>query len=135
MCIRDRTKGEQIISEKLARNVLEVLALVTGADGTAKLAQVPGFSVGGKTGTVRKSGVNGYLDSEYVAWFVGIAPMNEPRYVTAILIDQPKGEYYGGAAAAPTYSRITQEVLRMRNVRPDYADEDQFVALSEGRYN
>ena len=110
MCIRDRHR-------------------VTGPGGTATLAQVPGFSVGGKTGTVHKVGDAGYLDDQYVALFVGIAPIDAPRYVTAILVDQPLGDHYGGGlAAAPVYSRITEEVLRIRNARPELAESPSLLA-------
>ena len=112
--------------------MLQVLDRVTEPGGTATLAQVPGFSVGGKTGTVHKVGEGGYLDDQYVALFVGIAPMAVPRYVTAILIDQPRGDHYGGGlAAAPVYSRITGEVLRIRNAQPEQTDLRDFLA-SEG---
>ena len=104
---------------------------VTEPGGTATLAQVRGFSVGGKTGTVHKVGQGGYLDDQYVALFVGIAPMDSPRYVTAVLIDQPRGDHYGGGlAAAPVYSRITEEVLRIRNARPDRAGMSALLAAS-----
>ena len=122
-------KGERVVSADVAEDVLTVLARVTEPGGTATLAQVPGFSVGGKTGTVHKVGEAGYLDDQYVALFVGIAPISEPRYVTAILVDQPRGDHYGGGlAAAPVYSRITEEVLRIRNVRPERSDAGALLA-------
>ena len=125
--------GERVIDADIARNVLQVLDRVTGPGGTATLARVPGFSVGGKTGTVHKVGEGGYLDDQYVALFVGIAPMSEPRYVTAILIDQPRGDHYGGGlAAAPVYSRITEEVLRIRNAQPEQSDMGALLAKSGG---
>ena len=125
--------GERVIDEAIASQVLTVLSRVTDQGGTATLARVPGFSVGGKTGTVHKVGEQGYLDNEYVALFVGIAPMDRPRYVTAILIDQPRGDHYGGGlAAAPVYSRITQEVLRIRNAAPESADMSGLLAASGG---
>ena len=109
-----------------------MLDRVTGPGGTATLAQVPGFSVGGKTGTVHKVGETGYLDDQYVALFVGIAP-KKPRYVTTILIDQPRGDHYGGGlAAAPVYSSITEEVLRIRNAQPDRASAGALVAAYHG---
>ena len=84
---------------------------------------------GGKTGTVHKVGEGGYLDDQYVALFVGIAPMTAPRYVTAILIDQPRGDHYGGGlAAAPVYSRVTEEVLRIRNAQPEQTDLGALLA-------
>jgi len=113
--------------------VLKVLDRVTQPGGTATLAHVPGFSVGGKTGTVHKVGEGGYLDDQYVALFVGIAPMTSPRYVTAILIDQPRGDHYGGGlAAAPVYARITEEVLRIRNARPEQEALGAMLASSGG---
>ena len=125
----DAVQGERVVSAAIARDVLSVLARVTEPGGTATLARVPGFSVGGKTGTVHKVGEAGYIDDQYVALFVGIAPISEPRYVTAILVDQPRGDHYGGGlAAAPVYSRITEEVLRIRNARPERADIGALLA-------
>ncbi len=111
--------SERVIAAEIAEQVLTVLERVTGEHGTATRARVAGFSVGGKTGTVHKVGAQGYIDDQYLALFVGIAPMNEPRYVTAIMVDQPLGnDYGGGAAAAPIYARITEGVLRLRNATP-----------------
>ena len=125
--------GKRVVDAQVAQDVLQVLGRVTGAGGTATLAQVPGFSVGGKTGTVHKVGSTGYLDDQYVALFVGVAPMNNPRYVTTILIDQPRGDHYGGGlAAAPVYSRITEEVLRIRNAQPDRSSAGTLVAAYRG---
>jgi cell division protein FtsI (penicillin-binding protein 3) len=122
-------QGDRVVTAEIARDVLTVLGRVTQPGGTATLAQVRGFSVGGKTGTVHKVGEGGYLDDQYVALFVGIAPINEPRYVTAILVDQPLGDHYGGGlAAAPVYSRITEEVLRIRNARPERSDTGALLA-------
>ncbi len=122
-------QGDRVVTAEIAHDVLTVLGRVTKPGGTATLAQVRGFSVGGKTGTVHKVGEGGYLDDQYVALFVGIAPINEPRYVTAILVDQPLGDHYGGGvAAAPVYSRITEEVLRIRNARPERSDTGALLA-------
>lgn len=129
----DLPPGKQVVDADIAAAVLEVLDRVTGPGGTATLARVPGFSVGGKTGTVHKVGEGGYLDDQYVALFVGIAPMSAPRYVTAILIDQPRGDHYGGGlAAAPVYSRITEEVLRIRNAQPEQSEMGALLATSGG---
>ena len=126
--------GERVIDKAVAEDVLRVLDRVTEPGGTATLAQVPGFSVGGKTGTVHKVGEGGYLDDQYVALFVGIAPMTAPRYVTAILIDQPRGDHYGGGlAAAPVYSRVTEEVLRIRNAQPEQTDLGALLASTGAR--
>jgi cell division protein FtsI (penicillin-binding protein 3) len=121
--------GRQIISPVVAEKVVTVLHRVTGSEGTAQRATVAGFDVGGKTGTVHKVGSEGYLDDRYVALFAGVAPVESPRYVTVVVIDEPEGDTYGGgAAAAPVYSRITQEVLRIQNVVPSTAEP-----VSKGR--
>ncbi len=122
--------AKRVIDEETARQILTVLHRVTGEEGTAKKARVAGFSVGGKTGTVHKVGAGGYLPDQYLALFVGIAPIENPRYVTAIVIDQPKGDNYGGgSAAAPVYSRITDGVLRLYNETPQ-ADPESKLQLA-----
>lgn len=127
-------EGRQVVSPEIARKIITVLHRVTGDEGTATRASVPGFSVGGKTGTVHKVGNAGYLDDRYVALFAGVSPIDSPRYVTVVVIDEPEGDVYGGgAAAAPVYSRITQEVLRIRNAVPDAAtDADVLLMASAG---
>jgi cell division protein FtsI (penicillin-binding protein 3) len=116
--------GERIISSQIAREVLGVLQAVTGDEGTARKARVPGFAVGGKTGTVRKVGPQGYIADQYVAWFAGIAPIDDPRIVTVVVINDPKGEAYGGGAvAAPVFSTITQGALRLLNIAPTETGE------------
>lgn len=128
------SQGQQVISPEIAQKVVTVLHRVTGDEGTARRASVPGFSVGGKTGTVHKVGNSGYLDDRYVALFAGVSPIESPRYVTVVVIDEPEGDVYGGgAAAAPVYSRITQEVLRIRNAIPDSVEKtDPLLLASAG---
>lgn len=111
--------GEQVISPAVARKVLSVLNAVTGDEGTARRARVPGYRVGGKTGTVHKVGPQGYIEDSYVALFAGIAPVDDPRVVTVVVINEPKGEEYGGgAAAAPVFSAVTRGALRLLGVTP-----------------
>ncbi|RLA46773.1 MAG: penicillin-binding protein 2, partial [Gammaproteobacteria bacterium] len=87
--------------------------------GTARKARVPGYQVGGKTGTVRKVGPGGYSGDRHVALFAGIAPSNDPRLVTVVVINDPKGKLYGGGAvAAPVFSEVTKGALRILNVPP-----------------
>ncbi len=112
-------EGHRVIDRVIADKVLQVLYEVTGESGTGKKARVAGYRVGGKTGTVHKVGPGGYQDDKYVALFAGIAPMDDPRFVTVVVIDQPKGDAYGGgAAAAPVFSRVASGVLRLLNVAP-----------------
>jgi cell division protein FtsI (penicillin-binding protein 3) len=111
--------GERVVSPQIAQEVLGVLHAVTGEHGTARKARVPGYPVGGKTGTVHKVGPGGYLADQYVALFAGIAPVDNPRIVTVVVINGPQGEAYGGgAAAAPVFSSVTQGALRLLNVAP-----------------
>ena len=129
----DAAPGERIISAQIAREVLGVLHAVTGDEGTARKARVPGFAVGGKTGTVRKVGPQGYIADQYVAWFAGIAPIEDPRIVTVVVINDPKGAAYGGGAvAAPVFSTVTQGALRLLNVAPTEAGELAAASAAAG---
>jgi len=111
--------GQRVISAKTARQVREMLRLAAGPGGTAPQAQAIGYSVGGKTGTARKQEGRSYTN-KYRAWFVGLAPVSDPRIVVAVMVDEPsKGVYYGGAVAAPVFSQVVQQTLRMMNVAPD----------------
>ncbi len=112
--------GERIMPELVARQVLDMMEQVTLKGGTGSRAQVPAFRVGGKTGTVHKVGANGYEDDQYVAVFAGVAPIDNPRFVAIVVVDEPQGqEYYGGEVAAPVFSRIMAGTLRLMNVAPD----------------
>jgi cell division protein FtsI (penicillin-binding protein 3) len=111
--------GNRVISSETAAEVLEVLHAVTAEEGTATKAQVPGYQVGGKTGTVHKVGPGGYQKDKYVALFAGIAPVDDPRIVSVVVINEPKGEAYGGgSAAAPVFSEIARGALRVLNIPP-----------------
>jgi cell division protein FtsI (penicillin-binding protein 3) len=88
--------------------------------GTAPKAQVTGYRVAGKTGTAHKLEGRGYAAKRYVSSFVGLAPVSNPRIIVAVMIDEASGgEYYGGAVAAPVFSRITEATLRALNVPND----------------
>ncbi len=120
--------GTQIIPKKIANQVLKMLQTVVGPQGTARRAKVDGYNVAGKTGTVHKVGKNGYEDDRYVSIFAGIAPVDNPKIVTVVVIDEPSGrEYYGGEVAAPIFSRVTQASLRLLKVAPTQVDS-YFVA-------
>ncbi|MAS25004.1 MAG: cell division protein [Oceanospirillaceae bacterium] len=111
---------DQVMSAKTARQVLNMLETVTSDIGTGRRARVEGYRVGGKTGTAHKVGQQGYEDDEYTAVFAGVAPISDPDLVLVVVIDSPQGkEYYGGEVAAPVFSRIMEQSLRMRQVAPD----------------
>jgi len=112
-------EGKQIIAQETAAQLLGMLHAVTGEEGTARKARVSGYQVGGKTGTVHKVGPGGYEKHKYVALFAGIAPIDNPRIVTVVVINDPKGKLYGGGAvAAPVFSQITSGTLRILGVPP-----------------
>jgi len=118
--------GEQILSERYTRQVRKMLKAVVSEGGTGTKANVPGYHVAGKTGTVKKVGKNGYTDNKYISTFVGMAPSENPRLVMAITIHEPRGEhYYGGEVAAPVFSHVMAGALRLLDVAPDVLPENQ----------
>ncbi len=126
------TPGVQVFSAKSAKAVRHMLNLATSTGGTGPKAQTMGYSVGGKTGTARKQEGKGYSDKKYRSWFVGIAPIDNPRIVVAVMVDEPSnGKFYGGEVAAPVFSETVAQTLRMLGVQPDMAVKPQIVAQAE----
>jgi cell division protein FtsI (penicillin-binding protein 3) len=112
--------GKPVFSAEVANNVKDMLELVVQAGGTGVRAQVAGYRIGGKTGTAHKLGPKGYEKDKYVGSFVGIAPASNPRLIMAVMIDEPTtGQYYGGTVAAPVFSSVMSEVLRLLAVPQD----------------
>ena len=123
--------GVRVFSAKTAGQVRHMLQLAAGEGGTAPRAQVMGYSVGGKTGTAHKQEGAVYADKKYRAWFVGMAPINNPRIVVAVMVDEPSnGKYFGGDVAAPVFSQVVQQTLRMMGVQPDIEFKPQIVTHS-----
>ena len=116
----NQNEGKRIIKEETAIEILKMLEKVV-VDGTSKKAKVAGYRVGGKSGTVWKiSGTGGYSNDRYRAIFAGVAPIEDPRLVAVVLIDEPTGEfYYGGDVAAPVFSEIISESLQLLAIPPD----------------
>jgi len=112
--------GTRVMSQTTAREMLAMLELVTGDGGTAPLARVTGYRVGGKTGTAHKLVNGNYAANKYISSFVGLAPASNPRLVVAVMIDEPGGKlYYGGLVAAPVFSRVMAGALRFMAIPPD----------------
>ncbi len=121
-------QGVRVFSQETARSVRHMLELATRKGGTAPKAQTMGYSVGGKTGTAHKVEGKGYAAKRYRSWFVGLAPVENPRIVVAVMIDEPRnGEYYGGLVAAPVFSETVQQTLRILGVQPDMSVTPQIV--------
>ena len=127
--------GTQVLSEKTANQVRKMLQMAAGPGGTGQKAQTIGYSVGGKSGTAYKQIGKSYGSAgnrKYRGWFVGMAPIEKPRIIVAVMIDEPSaGQYYGGAVAAPVFSEVVQQTLRMMAVQPDMAVKPQIVAAVE----
>lgn len=112
--------GVQVFKPETAQAVRKMLEMAAGPQGTAPLAQISGYRVGGKTGTAYKQENGSYQTNKYIASFVGFAPVSRPRIVVAVMIDEPSaGKHYGGEVAAPIFARITGETLRALRVAPD----------------
>ena len=120
--------GVKVFSAENARAVRRMLQMAAGPGGTGQRAQTVGYSVGGKSGTAHKQVGKGYASNKYRAWFTGMAPIEEPRIIVAVMIDEPSdGQYYGGLAAAPVFSEVVQQTLRMMGVQPDMSVKPQIV--------
>lgn len=118
-----RSQGQPIFFDQTAREMRAMLELAVTKGGTGVRAQVPGYHVGGKTGTANKIEAGAYV-KKYVASFVGIAPLSNPRLVVAVMIDEPsENGFYGGLVAAPLFSEIMQMALNYLGVPPDKLED------------
>ena len=121
--------GQQVIPANIAFEVMEMMEGVSEKGGTAPKAKVEGYRIAGKTGTSRKAEAGGYGD-DYVAVFAGLAPVSNPRFAIAVMINEPQGDrYYAGDVAAPVFSAVMKSALLLSHVRPD--DENERYTLLE----
>jgi cell division protein FtsI (penicillin-binding protein 3) len=111
--------AQNVMSPTTAQAVLTMMESVVQADGTGKRAMIDGYRVPGKTGTAYKFINNAYSNTRYMTSFIGIAPASRPRLVVAVQIDEPKKDDSGGRAAAPVFSRVMSEALRLLDIPPD----------------
>jgi cell division protein FtsI (penicillin-binding protein 3) len=116
--------SKRIFKPATTRRVRDMLEHVISKEGTAYQARVEGYRVAGKTGTVKKAAASGgYTSDKYLSVFVGMAPASNPRFVIAVVVDEPTtGQYYGGLVAAPAFSRVMAGILRIYGVEPDGMD-------------
>ena len=106
-----------------------MLQLAAGPGGTAPLAQTRAIRSAARPAPRTSRKARSYATNKYRAWFVGMAPIDNPRIVVAVMIDEPsKGKYYGGAVAAPVFSQVVQQTLRLMGVPPDLAVTPQIMA-------
>lgn len=118
-------QGEKIVDKKYTDQVKTMLQKVVAAEGTGKRARTISYTVAGKTGTAFKS-ISGRYTNKQVSSFAGMAPVDNPRIVTMVVIDEPQGAgttANGGMVAAPAFSKVTEDALRMLQVPPDATTE------------
>ena len=124
--------GIPVFSSDTAAKVRKMLQMAAGPGGTGQKAQTAGYSVGGKSGTAYKQIGKGYGSEgnrKYRSWFVGMAPVDKPRIIVGVMLDEPSaGKYYGGEVAAPVFSETVQQTLRVMGVQPDIGIRPQIVA-------
>ena len=120
---RSPMDDQRVMSRAVAADLIKMLQRVAES-GTGSKASMEAYSVAGKTGTARKVGKAGYDDTRHIAFFAGMTPAESPRLVGIVMIDEPKGDRYGGGAiAAPVFSRVMAGALRLLNVTPNYLDK------------
>jgi cell division protein FtsI (penicillin-binding protein 3) len=124
-----QVQGVRVFSAHNAQAMRKMLNMAAGPGGTAPKAQTMGYSVGGKTGTAHKQEGKGYAGKKYRGFFVGMAPIEQPRVVVAVMIDEPSnGRYFGGDVAAPVFSTTVQQTLRLLGIQPDLSVKPQVVS-------
>ena len=112
--------GTRVMSQTTAQQLREMLEDVV-TDGTAKASQLEGYRAAGKTGTAQKidPATRRYSPTKHIGSFAGFAPASDPKLAIVVVVDEPKGQYYGAEVAAPVFKRIAEQVLRNKSVLPD----------------
>ena len=114
----EKLQGTQVFKPETARRMRAMMMATVKKGGTASNVNVAGYSVAGKTGTANKV-KNGQYTRDVVASFVGIVPATQPRFIVAVMVDEPKKGRYGGLVAAPVFNEVAQGALRTLMVSPD----------------
>jgi cell division protein FtsI/penicillin-binding protein 2 len=112
-------KTRRILAPGVDHTLLQMLKGVVSDTGTAQAAEIPGYTVAGKTGTAQKPGPRGYEPGKYVATFVGMVPASNPRLVVLVSVDEPTRAIFGGIVAAPAFAQIASFDLQYLEVPPD----------------
>jgi cell division protein FtsI (penicillin-binding protein 3) len=122
--------SQRAISEETAFQMGEILKTVTEKEGTGHLAAVPGYRVGGKTGTAQKvdPATGRYSSDKFISSFVGYIPADRPEIAILVIVDSPTGVAWGGSVAAPVFSRIAEQTLRYLHVPPAEGENPLLVA-------
>lgn len=124
--------AQTVMSAANAQAVVQMMEAVVQGDGTGKRAMIDGYRIAGKTGTAYKFINNAYSNTRYMTSFSGIAPASRPRLVVAVQIDEPKKDDSGGRAAAPVFSKVMAEALRLLDIPPDDLKQANTKTMKEG---
>ncbi len=125
-----RARGERVFQSDTALRIREMLEQAATAKGTARKARIAQYRIGGKTGTTHKLIDGNYKNNRYVSLFAGLGPISDPKFVTVVSIDDPRGRfYYGGDVAAPVFSKLMSDMMRLYNIRPDDVDQSRIVSV------
>ena len=130
VAIDAQPEGVRVIDADMVKTVRNMLQAASSDKGTGRRAMIDGYSVGGKTGTLHKvKAGGGYDENRYMSAFAGLSPIENPRLVTIVVIDEPRdGDYFGGLVAAPVFSEVTGNALRLLQVTPDQLNTNRTVA-------
>jgi cell division protein FtsI (penicillin-binding protein 3) len=113
--------ARRVISQKTAKQIKNMMNLVTEEDGTGKKAAIEGYNVCGKTGTAQKvsADTKGYAKNKYLSTFTGFAPLENPELSILVVIDEPQKQHFGGTVAAPVFKSIMAEAFAYLNIPPE----------------
>ena len=133
VALDDAPESVAVIDPKLTGLIRTMLETAASDQGTGKRAMIDGYSVGGKTGTLHKvAATGGYDQHRYMSIFAGLSPVDQPRIVTIVVIDEPGiGDYFGGLVAAPVFSEVTGSALRLLQVPPDQLDRERDIGFAQ----
>lgn len=119
------TKVKQVISEETSKKMMEIVESVV-SQGSGKAAYIPGYRIGGKTGTAQKVIDGRYAQGKYICSFIGIAPTDDPQIVVLAIVDEPTGvSAFGSTTAGPIVKEIMNDALPYLGVEPKYSEEEK----------
>ena len=132
--LSQEVKGERIVASNIAAELTRMMEKTVSLKGTAVQASVVNYRVAGKTGTVHKSKAGGYEEDSYQSVFAGYAPLSDPRLAMVVMIDEPgAGDYYGGKVAAPVFSNVMMNAMRLLDIAPDKLNIGKVVTDDVGQ--
>jgi len=118
--LNEKAEGKSVSSSVIAADVIRMMETTVSSKGTGIRAAVNNYRVAGKTGTIHKSKAGGYEDDSYQSVFAGFAPLSDPRLAMVVMVNEPSaGEYYGGQVAAPVFSNVMMNAMRLLDIAPD----------------